>query len=87
MLGDKRAVRYLSENSQEDSALDNALAITNSDVDFFGDLVDKALNNIRRISGYVNRYRGDTEAFHDVEEMKELIQGLLDQMNKKKKGR
>jgi hypothetical protein len=88
ILGSKSATNYLKEYSQESSALENALALTDTEDFKLEDFVSRALNNVRKVSGYLNRYKGDDRIYREMQEITEVANDVLNRMsathNKKK---
>ena len=84
VFGHKPAVNYLKENSQEYSALENALAYTDTEDYKLEDFVFRALNNLRKTAGYLNRYKGNEEVYKQMEEIVQVAKEVLDQMKAKR---
>jgi hypothetical protein len=85
VFGNQQAFKYLKENSQEQSALENALAFTLKDDLVLSELVYKTLNSLRKANGIVYKYKGDREVLEQVKEMKIIIEGMIDSLSKKQK--
>ncbi|MBI2122255.1 MAG: ParB N-terminal domain-containing protein [Candidatus Sungbacteria bacterium] len=87
VLGHKLATNYLRENSQEFSSLENALSYTDTEDYKLEDFVFKALNNLRKTAGYLNRYKGNEEVYKQMKEIAELANTILEQMRTKRNGK
>lgn len=74
----------MKDNSQEYSALENALAFTDSEDYKLEDFVFKALNSLRKIAGYMNRYKGNDEIYKQMDEIAQVANEVLEQMKAKR---
>lgn len=84
VLGNKRATRYLEDNSQEFLALENALALTETEDYKLEDYIQRTLNSLRKIAGYLNRYKGDERLYEQAEEILQVANEVLERMKAKR---
>ncbi|MCX6738084.1 MAG: ParB/Srx family N-terminal domain-containing protein [Candidatus Parcubacteria bacterium] len=84
VIGNKLAIKYLKENSQEYASLENALAYTDSEDYKLEDFIFKALNNLRKASGYLSRYKGNEDIYKEMEEILQVADDIMERMKAKR---
>jgi hypothetical protein len=84
VIGNKLATKYLKENSQEYASLENALAYTDSEDYKLEDFIFKTLNNLRKASGYLNRYKGNEDIYKQMGEILQVANDIMERMKAKR---
>jgi hypothetical protein len=87
VLGNSKAFKYLKENSQESQALANAISYTDKEDIALDEFVYKSLNNLRKASGLLHRYKGEDALYEEMQEIKDIVEDILLRMTKVRKAK
>ncbi len=85
IIGNKKALKYLTENKTESNVLDNALSFTGSEESVLESLMFKSLNTLRKASGMLYSYKGDDETYKEAKEIETVANYIVAQMEIKRK--
>ena len=85
ILGNKTALSFLKENSQEQNALDSALSFIGTEDYVIDDLLNKALNALRRVNGFLYKFNGNKESLRQIKEIHLVATDMLSTAESKKK--
>lgn len=87
ILGNKTALKYLTENKTESNVLENALSFTGSEELALETLIFKALNSLRKANGMLYSYKGDEDCYKEATEMLKILNYMITQMGLKRKNK
>jgi hypothetical protein len=85
VLGNKTAYNYLKENSQEQNSLDNALSFIGTEDHVVDELLNKALNALRKANGFLYKFKGGKEATQQIKEIHLIATEMLGKTENKKR--
>lgn len=85
VIGNKKALKYLTENKKEANVLEDALNFTGSEESALETLIFKALNTLRKANGMLYSYKGDKELYNEAKEIVTVANYISAQMEAKQK--